>query len=94
MKEFEAVLKKNLTKLKKFLRTGQIVPSSVVRVLNDREVIVKIKGLPIKAYTNIPFNEGDQVYLYIQEAKDQVRFKILSEDQYKRLTAGGIDYTI
>ncbi|MDX9703097.1 MAG: hypothetical protein RBU23_08655 [Candidatus Auribacterota bacterium] len=94
MKEIEARLKKNLQKVKKFLRTGHIVPAVIVKVLNDRDVIIKIRGISIKAYTNLPFTEGDHVHVYVVDSGEQLRLKFLSQDEYKRLTGGGIDYTI
>ncbi len=94
MKEFEARLKQNLKKVKKFMRSGQIHPAVIVKVINERDVIVKIKGISIKAYTNLPFKQGDQVYVYVIDASDQLRLKLLTEDDYNRLTSNGIDYTI
>ena len=89
--DFELKLRDNLQKIKKRLRPGQIVTSQVLQVLNDREIIIKIQDLLIKAYTNIPFKKGDGVYLYITQVKDQIRFKVMDEEEYRKFKGNGID---
>jgi len=89
--DFEFKLRDNLKKIKSKLRAGQVVSSEVLRVLNEREIIIKIQGLLIKAYTNIPFEKDDKVYLYITQVKDQLRFKVMDEKEYRKFRGKGID---
>ncbi len=83
----------NLEKIRKTVRKGQILAGEVISVLNDRDILIKIQGKIIKAYTNIPFSKGDRAYLQITQVKKQLRFKLLTEQEYNRIVRGGIDFT-
>ncbi len=85
---------KNLQKLRQLIRRGQIVPCSVFKVLSERDVIVRIKGLEIKAYTDLPLKAGDNIFMRIDQVEGQLRFKLLNRQQYESLFPNGIDYTI
>lgn len=88
------IYSRNLCKLKRTLRSGQIVPGKVTDILNDRDVLIKVQGLVIKAYTNLPFNKGDGVFLRIEQLEPQLRFKLMTVDEYRALLKGGIDFSI
>lgn len=86
---------RNLAKLKKKLKRGQIVPCEVYKVLNDRDVLVRVHGLVIKAYTNLSLHDGDKIFMRIDQIEDQLRFKLLSDSEYNELARQDrIDYTI
>ncbi|MCD6460849.1 hypothetical protein J7L67_09320 [bacterium] len=89
--DFELKLHENLKKIKNRLKSGQIVSSEVLQVLNGREIIIKIQGLLIKAYTDIAFKKNDRAYLYIKQVKNQLRFKVMDEKEYKKFRNKGID---
>ncbi|MEW6534044.1 MAG: hypothetical protein AB1454_00315 [Candidatus Auribacterota bacterium] len=90
----EKQLSKNVELLRATLRRGQVVPGEVYLRLTEREVLIKVKGKIIKAYTNLAFSQGDSVYLFIEQVHPQLRFKLLSKDDYNRILTSGIDYTI
>ena len=85
---------KNAQKLKKIVRRGQILPCEVVKILNDREVIIAIRSLALKAYTDLPFQEGDKAFLRIDQIEDQLRFKLLNDEEFSKSKGFGVDYTI
>ncbi len=83
----------NLEKLRKTVRKGQILAGEVVAVLNNRDILITIQGKIIKAYTDIPFSEGNRAYLQINQVKEQLRFKLLTEEEYKSVISRGVDFT-
>lgn len=83
----------NLEKLRKTVRKGQILACEVVSVLSERDILVKIHGKIIKAYTDIPFSNGNRAYLQINQVKEQLRFKLLTEEEYKAVISRGVDFT-
>ncbi|GEM_PF-2317898 len=84
----------DLEKMKRTIRKNQILPCEVIEILNDREVIIKVKGFFIMAYTNLNLHAGNQLYLRIDQVEPQLRFKLLTSKEYDILLKSGIDYII
>jgi len=84
----------NLEKLRKSIRKEQVIPCEVSKILNEREIIIKVKGLFILAYTNLNLETGGQLYLKIEQVQPQLRFKLITIDEYNFLSKNGIDYII
>ncbi|MCB1196712.1 hypothetical protein KDK77_11050 [bacterium] len=84
----------NLKKLKSIVRCGQILPCRIIKRLNDREVVIAIHALEIKAYTNIDFEKDDKAFLRIDQIGTQMRFKLLDEKTLSNNQNYGVDYTI
>lgn len=84
----------NLQKLKSIVRCGQILPCRIIERLNDREVVIAIHALEIKAYTNIGFKKDDKAFLRIDQIGTQMRFKLLDEKSLLNNQNYGVDFTI